>query len=98
MSRLLAASRGGSMTALAHREAQFLLYQTEDGRTRVEVRFDGETTWLSLGQMAESFRRDKSVVSRHVKAVFDEGKLDRSAVVARHATTSCGRTFLSVRS
>lgn len=38
---------------LALREAEFLLYQTEDGRTRVEVRFGGETAWLSLKQMAE---------------------------------------------
>jgi hypothetical protein len=76
------------MTELAPREAEFLLYQTDEGRTRVEVRFDGETAWLSLGQMAELFQRDKSVISRHVKNVFDEGELDRSAVVARHATTA----------
>lgn len=44
-------------------EAEFLLYQDVDGRTRVEVSFDGETAW------------DKSVISRHVKNVFDEGEL-----------------------
>jgi len=64
------------MTDLTRREADFLLYQTEDGRTRVEVRFDGDTAWLSLGQMAELFQRDKSVISRHIKNVFDEGELD----------------------
>jgi len=47
------------MTSLAWREAEFLLYQTEDGRSRVEVRFDGDTAWLSLGQRAELFQRDK---------------------------------------
>lgn len=41
------------MTELIRREAEFLLYQTGDGRTHVEVRFDGETAWLSLGQMAD---------------------------------------------
>jgi len=67
-------------------EAEFLLYQTEDGRTRVEVRFDGETAWLSLGQMAELFQRDKSVISRHIKNVFEEGELRRGATVAEFAT------------
>ena len=69
-------------------EAEFLLYQTEDGRTRVEVRFDGETGWLALGQMVELFQRDKSVISRHIKNVFEEGELDRAAVVAESATTA----------
>jgi hypothetical protein len=68
------------------REAEFLLYQGEDGRTRIEVRFDGETAWLSLGQMAELFQRDKSVISRHVTNVFDEGELAREGTVAYFAT------------
>ncbi len=82
------------MTDLASREAQFLLYQAADGRTRIEVRFDGETAWLSLGQMAELFQRDKSVISRHVKNVFDEGELERASVVAESATTAAdGKTY-----
>jgi hypothetical protein len=56
-------------------KSEILLYQTEDGRTRVEVQFKGETAWLSLNQMAELFQRDKSVISRHVKNVFEEGEL-----------------------
>jgi hypothetical protein len=74
------------MTPLARRAAEVLLYQTEDGRTRVEVRFDGETAWLSLSQMAELFQRDKSVISRHIKNVFDEGELSPAATVAKNAT------------
>lgn len=74
------------MTDLAHHEAEFLLYQTEDGRTRVEVRFDGETARLSLGQRAELFQRDKSVISRHIKNVFDEGELSPEATVTKFAT------------
>jgi hypothetical protein len=82
------------MTELARREAEFLLYQTEDGRTRVEVRVDGDTAWLSLGQMAELFQRDKSVISRHIKNVFEEGELDRTSVVAESATTAAdGKTY-----
>jgi len=66
--------------------AEFLVYQTEDGQTRYEVRFDGDTAWLSLGQMTELFQRDKSVISRHIKNVFDEGELTSEATVAESAT------------
>lgn len=71
---------------ITRQRGEFLLYQTEDGRTKVEVRFDGETVWLSLGQMADLFQRDKSVISRHIKNVFDEGELSPGATVARYAT------------
>ncbi len=66
--------------------AEVLLYQAEDGRTRIEVRVDGETAWLSLGQMSELFQRDKSVISRHIANVFEEGELVREATVAKFAT------------
>ena len=65
---------------------EFLFYQTADGQSRIEVRFKGETVWLSLTQMAELFGRDKSVISRHVANVFEEGELDRKATVAEFAT------------
>ena len=65
---------------------EFLLYQTEDGRTRLEVRVHQETVWLSLNQLAALFQRDKSVISRHIKNIFDEGELRREATVAKSAT------------
>ena len=65
---------------------QFILYQTQDGRTRVEVRIFRESVWLSLNQMADLFQRDKSVISRHIANVFEEGELDRAATVAESAT------------
>lgn len=72
----------------------FLLYQTEDGKTRVEARFLGETVWLSLNQMVDLFQRDKSVISKHIRNIFDEGELRREAVVANFATTaSDGKTY-----
>lgn len=80
--------------ALVHSGGEFLLYQTEDGRTRVEVRYAGETVWLPLRQMAELFQRDKSAISRHLKNVFDEGELRRESVVADSATTALdGKTY-----
>jgi len=65
---------------------EFILYQTEDGRARVEVRIFRETVWLSLNQMADLFQRDKSVISRHIANVFEEGELRRAATVAEFAT------------
>jgi hypothetical protein len=64
------------------------IYQTEDGVTKIDVRLEDETVWLSIDQMAELFGRDKSTVSRHIKNVFDEGELIRNAVVANYATTA----------
>jgi hypothetical protein len=67
-------------------KSEIILYQTEDGRTRIEVQFKGETPWLSLNQMAALFQRDKSVISKHIKNAFDEGELRPEATVAKFAT------------
>ena len=67
-------------------ESQFLLYQAEDGKLKIDVRFEGETVWLSLNQLASLFQRDKSVISRHIKNVFDEGELSAQGTVAKFAT------------
>lgn len=50
-------------TGIVRQEAEFLLYQTDEGQTSVEVRFTGDTAWLSLKQMTELFQRDKPVGS-----------------------------------
>ena len=65
-----------------------IIYTTEDGLTKVETTFDGETVWLSIDQMAELFQRDKSTISRHIKNIFTEGELQRDSVVAKFATTA----------
>jgi hypothetical protein len=71
-----------------------ILFKTEDKRISMDVRFDEETAWLTLDQMAELFERDKSTISRHIKNVFDENELDRESVVANFATTaSDGKTY-----
>ncbi|MBR3333069.1 MAG: virulence RhuM family protein [Clostridia bacterium] len=68
--------------------SEMIIYQTEDGLTKVNVTFDADTVWLSLDQMAELFQRDKSVVSRHIRNIFSEGELIRDSVVAKNATTA----------
>jgi hypothetical protein len=67
-------------------KSEIIFYQTEDGRTRLEVQLLNESVWLSLNQMAELFQRDKSVISKHIKNVFDEGELKPGPTVAKFAT------------
>lgn len=69
-------------------DTEIIMYQTEDGLTKVDVQMSGETVWLSLDQMADLFQRDKSTISRHIKNIFSEGELDRNSVVANFATTA----------
>ena len=66
--------------------SEIVLYQTEDGRTRLEVKLEKDTVWLSLNQIAELFQRDKSVISKHIKNVYDEQELAPGATVAKYAT------------
>ena len=63
-----------------------LIYQSADGNIKIDVRFEKETVWLSLDQMATLFGRDKSTISRHAKNVFEEGELSPKATVANFAT------------
>ena len=70
----------------ANSNDNMLIYQSEDGKIKIDVRFEKETVWLSLDQMATLFGRDKSTISRHVKNVFEEGELSPEATVANFAT------------
>lgn len=66
-----------------------LIYQTEDGLTKIDVSFENDTVWLSKNQMAELFQRDRSVISKHIKNVFDEGELSpESSVQNLHIANS----------
>lgn len=82
------------MTRNINMNSEIIMYQTEDGFSKVETTFENDTVWLSIDQMAELFQRDKSTISRHIKNVFHEGELIRNAVVANLATTaSDGKTY-----
>ena len=54
---------------------EIIIYQTEDGLTKLDVNIQNETVWLSKSQMAELFQRDRSVISRHIRNIFEEGEL-----------------------
>lgn len=68
------------------KDDMIILFKTDDEKITVDVRFDEETVWLTLDQMAELFERDKSTISRHIKNVFEDGELSREATVANFAT------------
>ena len=63
-----------------------ILYQTEDGKSRIEVTLCNDTVWLTADQMAELFQRNKSTISRHIKNVFEDGELNPDSTVAFFAT------------
>jgi len=65
---------------------EILLYQTEDGKTRLEVQFQGETAWLSQAQMAELFQTTKQNVSLHIQNIYDEHELERTGTVKESLT------------
>lgn len=82
------------MNELPNNNGNIIIYQTEDGLTKIDVNIQGETVWLSLDLMAELFQRDKSTISRHIKNIFSEGELSPEAVVAKFATTATdGKTY-----
>lgn len=73
---------------MSESKGELILYQTEDGLTKIDVVMENDSVWLSLDQMADLFQRDKSTISRHIKNIFTEGELEEKAVVAKFATTA----------
>lgn len=63
-----------------------ILYQTEDGKSRIEVTLCNDTVWLTADQMAELFQRNKSTISRHIKNVFEDRELNPDSTVVFFAT------------
>ena len=68
--------------------SEMMIYTTEDGLTKIETTFDGDTVWLSIDQMAELFQRDRSVIGKHVRNIFKAGELQKAAVWAKFAHTA----------
>lgn len=58
---------------------EIIIYQTADGKSKIDVRMQGDTLWLTQAQMAELFGRSVSVISRHIKNIFAEGELDEKS-------------------
>jgi hypothetical protein len=68
--------------------SEFLLYQTEDGNTRVQVRMLDETVWLSQRLLAELFQKDVRTINEHIQNIFEEGELERDSVIRKFRITA----------
>ena len=68
--------------------SEIIIYQTEDGATKINVRLDGNSVWLTQSDLVELFQSSKSNISEHIKHIFEEGELNETAVVRKFRTTA----------
>ena len=68
--------------------SEIIIYQTEDGHTKIDVKFEGETVWLTQAQLCELYQTSKSNISEHIKHIFEEGELEETSVVRKFRTTA----------
>ena len=66
-------------------KGEIILYQTDDGKTNIDVKLENETVWLSSDQMATLFERDRTVIQRHIRNIYNEGELMRETTCAKFA-------------
>lgn len=75
-------------------QGEIVIYQTDDGDTKIDVRFVDETVWLTQAQLCELYQTSKSNISEHIKHIFEEGELDKISVVRKFRTTaSDGKSY-----
>lgn len=79
------------MSNLSENNSDILIYQTEDGQTKVEVIFDDNTVWLTQEQIAELFQKSKSTVNEHLQNIFSEGELKESEVMTKFGNSEFSR-------
>jgi hypothetical protein len=73
---------------------EMIVYVSDDGKPRIEVKFQGETVWLTQAQLVELFQSSKSNISEHISNIFEEGELQESSVVREFRTTAAdGKTY-----
>ena len=69
-------------------ESEIIIYQTEDGHTKIDVKFEDETVWLTQAQLCELYQTSKSNISEHIKHIFGESELEENSVVRKFRTTA----------
>ncbi len=75
-------------------KGEIIIYQTDDGGTKIDVRFEDETVWLTQQQLCELYQTSKSNISEHIKHIFEEGELDENSVVRKFRTTAAdGKSY-----
>jgi hypothetical protein len=75
-------------------QSSIILYQTEDGRTRIQCRFENETIWLTQKLMAELFNKDVRTINEHIQNIFAEGELTEESVIRKFRITAAdGKSY-----
>ena len=69
-------------------QGNIVIYQTENGSTKIDVRFVDDTVWLTQAQLCELYQTSKSNVSEHIRHIFEEGELEKTSVVRKFRTTA----------
>ncbi|MEG0494613.1 MAG: RhuM family protein, partial [Clostridia bacterium] len=67
---------------------EIIIYQTDDGKTKIDVKVEDETVWLTQAQIVELYQTSKANVSEHIKHIFEDGELDENSVVRKFRTTA----------
>ena len=75
-------------TEISDNKGKIAIYQSKDGQTKIDVRFEDETVWLTQAQLVELYQSSKSNISEHIKHIFEEGELDENSVVRNFRTTA----------
>ena len=71
-----------------NQHGEIILYQTEDGLTKIDVHFEDETVWLTQAQLCDLYQTSKSNISEHIKHIFEDKELDEAVVVRKFRTTA----------
>lgn len=69
-----------------NKTGEIIIYQADDGQTRIDVRFEEETVWLTQAQLVELYHSSKANISEHIKHIFEEGELDENSTVRKFRT------------
>jgi hypothetical protein len=85
------------MTSAPGPAGQILLYRSEDGRTKLDVRLENDTVWLSQRQLTELFGKAKGTISEHIKHIFEDGELIEDSVVRLFRTTASDGKVYALR-
>ena len=84
----------GVYSKMVENKGDIVIYKTQDGLTKINVKFEDETVWLTQAQLVELYQTSKSNLSEHIKHIFEEGELDEKSVVRNFRTTaSDGKTY-----
>jgi hypothetical protein len=80
------------------KNSELILYQTEDGKSHLEVRFEGDTVWLTQKQLADLFQKDVRTINEHLRNVFHEGELQEDSVIRKFRITAAdGKSYDNLR-